>query len=137
LLKKYGIESTDEVALTQAVSDGVPLGRPIDPFRILAAPPSKSDNVLAKQFFDTLIQLRTVRVIRPALGGKFRAEPVFTTIPRSALARSILYSSAPSNGWPSTQAWKASRAWSARSQSPAKPSRCPASMPRTTSRTST
>ena len=86
VLKKYGIDSTDEMVVVQAVSEtGAPLGRPIDPFKLLLAPPRKTDNVLAKQFFDTPIQVRTARVIRPSPGGRFKAEPAFTTIPGAAL----------------------------------------------------
>jgi hypothetical protein len=85
-LKKFGIDSTDEMVLVQAVSEaGAPLGRPIDPFRLLISPSRKAENVFAKQFFGTGIQVRTARVIRPSPGGRFKVEPVFTTIPGLAV----------------------------------------------------
>jgi hypothetical protein len=82
MLKKYGIESSDEIALSQLTMDGIPLTQPIDPFRVLAQTPVKTENVLAKQFAGVTLSLRTARVIRPAQGGRFRAEPIF-------LARSV------------------------------------------------
>src|SRR5439155_13195703 len=58
MLKKYGIESTDEVAVTQVVINGVPMFQPINPAEVFSLPPDKAENVLAKQFYDTLIRFK-------------------------------------------------------------------------------
>src|SRR5207237_566257 len=63
------------------VINGVPMFQPINPAEVFSLPPDKAENVLAKQFYDTLIRFKTARVIRPSPGGRFKAEPVFTSIP--------------------------------------------------------
>ena len=60
LVKKYGIESTDEFALRVIERQGQ------DIFSILATAPPKTDNTLAKKLQKVGVQFRTVRVIRPA-----------------------------------------------------------------------
>ncbi len=76
-LKKYGITSADEMALSRYV----PARRRADPYRVLATPPPDSENLLAKQFVRTGVFFNTTRVIRPATAGRFKGEPVFVTIP--------------------------------------------------------
>jgi hypothetical protein len=87
VLKKYGIESTDEFAIADSTIPNRPIA---DPFAIPSMPPEKSDNLLAKQFANEQIVFRTVRVIRPAAGGKFKAEPVFTSIPWRPQLRGLI-----------------------------------------------
>jgi hypothetical protein len=77
MLKKYGITSTDEMAISQMI----PPTRRVDPFDILTKPPADADNVLAKQFADIPIYFHSSRVIRPAAAGRFKGEAVYATIP--------------------------------------------------------
>jgi hypothetical protein len=88
MLKKYGIGSTDEFAIAQLL----PRIRLVDPYNIPSQPPEKAENVIAKQFFDRLVWFKWVRVIRPAAApaGRYKAEPVFVTIPwRPQTAREV------------------------------------------------
>jgi hypothetical protein len=78
LVKKYGISSTDEFAAAQRI---FPMVRPTDSLNVPARPPDKAENVLAKQFYNSIVLFRSARVIRPAPGGPFKAEAVFSTIP--------------------------------------------------------
>jgi hypothetical protein len=74
-VKKYGIESTNEFAL-RVVERG-------DPYTIVATGAPKSENTLAKQLQRSGVQIRTVRVIRPAVAaGRLKAAPVMVSIPK-------------------------------------------------------
>jgi hypothetical protein len=79
LLKRYGIASADEMAISQFVP-ALPRQR-TDPFEILAKTPEDSDNVLARQFAGVPLVFDSVRVIRPAAAGRFKGEVVYATIP--------------------------------------------------------
>jgi hypothetical protein len=76
LVKKYGITSADEMAISQYVPF-----RPSDPYEVLTAPPPDSDNLLAKQFSGVPMFFDTARVIRTGAAGRFKAEPIYTSIP--------------------------------------------------------
>jgi hypothetical protein len=84
LVKKYGIESADEFALRVIDRPGV------DPFRIIATAPLKSDNALAKQFLRAGLEFRTCRVVRAGAGaGKYKSAIVMNSIPQLSPAVAV------------------------------------------------
>ncbi len=55
----------------------------MDPRRIIATAPPKSDNALAKQFHRAGLDFRTVRVVRPGAGpGKYKTAIVMQSLPQ-------------------------------------------------------
>ncbi len=84
LVRKHGIESVDEVALRVITNQFV------DPYRITATAPPKSENSLAKQFWGRGIDFRTARVIRPGgAPGRAKADPVMVSVPQISPAAAV------------------------------------------------
>jgi hypothetical protein len=75
LLRKYGIESTDEFVLVY------PSHQFVDPFKVVVTPPLKTENTLGKQFLGEPFELKWVRVVRPGNApGRFKAEVLLESV---------------------------------------------------------
>lgn len=71
LLKKYGVDADPQYLLK------VPRIPGTDPLSLIVTAPKKTENALAKQFWDQGMVLRTLRPVRPSpTPGRYRAEVV-------------------------------------------------------------